>query len=164
MHATIDQVNAELREIAAAMRFGIRTLPLGAYAPPVVKLEAVEAAFTRAKSAGVQYPRLLLGRFVFSPAGAASANAGGIYVKDYAEAGGVPGRYLGKVLGGKFMKSRECLPKDEAEILDVCKDPKAAALNFGRRTGRCSVCNRTLTDPVSIANGIGPVCASRFGF
>lgn len=161
---TIDQVNAELREIAVAIRMGQRVLPHGAYAPPVVKLEAVEAAFSKAKSAGVQYPRLLLGRFAFSPAGAASANAGGIYVKEYAEAGGMPGRYLGKVLGGKFLKSRECTSAEESEILAVCRDPKAAALSFGRRTGRCSVCSRTLTDPKSIAAGIGPICAERFGF
>lgn len=161
---TIDQVNAELREIAVAIRMGQRVLPHGAYTPPVVKLEAVEAAFSKAKSAGVQYPRLLLGRFAFSPAGSTSANAGGIYVKDYTESGGMPGRYLGKVLGGKFFKTRECTPADEREILDVCRDPKSAALSFGRKTGRCSVCNRKLTDPVSVANGIGPICAERFGF
>lgn len=164
MLQTIDQVNAELREIAVAIRMGQRVMPLGRYAPPVVKLEAVEAAFTKAKAAGVQFPRLLLGRFAFSPAGATSANAGGIYVKEYTESGGVPGRYLGKVLSGKFLKSRECTPKDELEITAVCEDPKAAALSFGRKTGRCSVCNRKLTDPVSVANGIGPICADRFGF
>lgn len=181
-HATIDQVNAELREIAVAVRMGGRVMAYGVpYAEadyqrslpgipafvrdaPVVKLEAVEAAFTKAKAAGVQFPRLLLGRFAFSPAGATSANAGGIYVKEYTESGGMPGRYLGKVLGGKFLKSRECTPKDELEITAVCEDPKTAALSFGRKTGRCSVCNRKLTDPVSVANGIGPICADRFGF
>lgn len=33
---------------------------------------------------------------------------------------------------------------------------------FGRETGVCCVCGRTLTDPDSIAAGIGPVCATRF--
>lgn len=32
---------------------------------------------------------------------------------------------------------------------------------IGRRTGRCIVCSRELTDPASIEAGIGPVCASR---
>ena len=31
----------------------------------------------------------------------------------------------------------------------------------GKRTGVCQVCNRKLTNPESIAAGIGPVCAGR---
>jgi hypothetical protein len=37
-----------------------------------------------------------------------------------------------------------------------------AAQAYGRRTGRCAVCARTLTNPTSIEAGIGPVCATRF--
>lgn len=37
------------------------------------------------------------------------------------------------------------------------------AAKFGHTTGTCLVCARTLTDPESVARGIGPVCASRFG-
>jgi len=33
---------------------------------------------------------------------------------------------------------------------------------FGVLYGTCCVCGRTLTDEVSIANGIGPVCAKRY--
>jgi hypothetical protein len=33
---------------------------------------------------------------------------------------------------------------------------------YGKRTGTCCVCSRELTNPESIASGIGPVCASRF--
>lgn len=36
------------------------------------------------------------------------------------------------------------------------------AKNFGHRTGRCCCCGRTLTNPVSIENGIGPICAERY--
>lgn len=36
-----------------------------------------------------------------------------------------------------------------------------AAVEYGRATGRCSVCGRTLTDPVSIEAGIGPICAEK---
>lgn len=46
----------------------------------------------------------------------------------------------------------------------IAKDPKEAALQYGHQIGRCSVCNRTLTDEVSIANGIGPKCASKRGW
>lgn len=37
------------------------------------------------------------------------------------------------------------------------------AAAFGHATGTCLVCARTLTDPESVARGIGPVCAARFG-
>jgi len=33
----------------------------------------------------------------------------------------------------------------------------------GRTIGRCRVCGRTLTDPESVALGIGPVCRQREG-
>jgi len=41
------------------------------------------------------------------------------------------------------------------------QDPLEAAKQYGRMSGRCGVCGRDLTDPESIAAGIGPVCASR---
>lgn len=37
-----------------------------------------------------------------------------------------------------------------------------AAKNYGKETGQCLVCGRTLTNPDSIEAGIGPICASRF--
>lgn len=40
---------------------------------------------------------------------------------------------------------------------------KEAGIAYARESGRCCVCNRTLTDPESIENGIGPVCAGKFG-
>lgn len=36
------------------------------------------------------------------------------------------------------------------------------AAAFGHRFGSCIVCGRELTDPASVAAGIGPVCAKRF--
>jgi len=41
-------------------------------------------------------------------------------------------------------------------------DPKAALEIHGQTTGRCGCCGLLLTDPVSVARGIGPICASRF--
>lgn len=38
----------------------------------------------------------------------------------------------------------------------------AEAQEYGIRTGICCVCGRLLTNPESIALGIGPVCAGRF--
>ena len=36
------------------------------------------------------------------------------------------------------------------------------AKSFGHEFGFCMVCGRTLTDPVSVEAGIGPICANRF--
>lgn len=36
------------------------------------------------------------------------------------------------------------------------------AKSFGRRTGTCCCCGRTLTKKISIENGIGPICAEGF--
>jgi hypothetical protein len=40
-------------------------------------------------------------------------------------------------------------------------NPAGAALRYARELGRCSRCNRHLTDEASRARGLGPECASR---
>lgn len=47
-----------------------------------------------------------------------------------------------------------CLASEHAQLFAVA---------YGKRTGRCGICGRELTDPASIAAGIGPICAQRFG-
>jgi len=47
-------------------------------------------------------------------------------------------------------------------LKSVLADPKVAAARYGHELGVCGICGRTLTDPVSIEAGIGPVCAKRF--
>lgn len=42
-------------------------------------------------------------------------------------------------------------------------DPLGTAQKYGRESGRCCSCGRDLTDPESIAAGIGPICATKFG-
>ena len=49
-------------------------------------------------------------------------------------------------------------------LIDIAKDPAAASKLYAKELGRCGVCNRTLTDPDSIANAIGPVCAAKRGW
>lgn len=36
-----------------------------------------------------------------------------------------------------------------------------AAESYGKRFGRCSICGRTLSNPVSVAEGMGPICSGR---
>jgi hypothetical protein len=50
------------------------------------------------------------------------------------------------------------------EILTaIAADVRGALSAYGHELGKCGVCNRTLTDPVSIEQGIGPVCIQKAG-
>jgi len=130
-----------------------------AEAAPTVSVAALEEAFARARAAQIKHPRLKLAGFTFKPAGPNSSNPGAVYVTDNEY-----GNYLGKVMQGKFLKIRECTDEANKEIVEVLNDPKAAAIAYGKKFGVCSVCSRELTDPVSIANGIGPICAENYGW
>lgn len=44
----------------------------------------------------------------------------------------------------------------------ILADPLAAAVAYGKATGRCCVCSTELTNPESVDAGIGPICASKF--
>lgn len=46
-------------------------------------------------------------------------------------------------------------------IAAIAEDPEAASRLYGQQIGKCGRCNRTLTDEVSRAAGLGPVCASK---
>lgn len=124
---------------------------------PEVNLSALTDAFNHAKDKGNKFPRLRLDSFVFTPAPDGGKNAGAIYIKE-------DGQYLGKVLGNKFFKVRECSEDQEKRIVEASIDPKEAAIKYGRMMGACSVCGRSLVDPESIQMGIGPICATKFGW
>lgn len=126
-------------------------------AAPTVDISKIEDAFATAKSSGLKFPKLRLAGFVFSPAGAASKNAGAIYVK-------TGDQYLGKIAEGRFFKVRECDGETEQKVLEVASDPKRAAVAFGMQTGICACCGAELTNQESIERGIGPICADRYGW
>ncbi len=127
----------------------------------VVDVTAIHEAFATAVGNGVRTPKLRLDTFTFSLAPVHGANAGAIYVK---EGKGFDAPYLGKVLGGKFYRSRDCSDDQEQRVVAAAGDPGAAAVAYGRRYGACSICGRELTNHASIDLGIGPICAERYGF
>lgn len=129
-------------------------------AAPEVKVDKVKLAFDKAAASGLRYPKLRLDGFTFSPAGASSRNVGSVYVK----MGGEEDAYLGKIAAGRFFAARDCTPEAQEKIVAACDDPEGAAIRYGRLYGCCSACGRKLTDPVSVANGIGPICATNFGW
>lgn len=126
-------------------------------AAPSVNADRLEQAFRTAKANGLKWPAITLGEMKVKPAGENSKNPGALYV--------VAGEaYLGKIIGGRFIKSRDCLPEQESQIVELVNDPKAAAEAYGKRTGICCCCGRELTNEGSIDAGIGPICAQRFGW
>jgi ribosomal protein L9 len=129
-------------------------------AAPTLEIGKIEQAFQTAKDKGIKRPKMRLDSFVFSPAPESGKNAGAIYVKAKDE----EGTYLGKIMQGKFLRSRECDQERESAVLAAAADPEAAAVAYGRRFGACSLCGRTLTVGESIDRGIGPICAETFGF
>jgi hypothetical protein len=75
-------------------------------------------------------------------------------------------RYIGFIKGGKLIAGKKGTPTaDSFKALAWA----LAHLNSGaipaqltiQHEGACCVCARPLTDPVSIATGIGPICAGR---
>jgi hypothetical protein len=125
---------------------------------PTVGVEPIEQAFAKAAAAGVSRPKLRLAEFTFSPAPATGKNPGAIYVKHS------DGTYLGKVTGSRLFTVSAVSGEVEREIIAAAHDPLNAAIAYGKRYGKCSVCARTLTDEASIARGIGPVCAANYGW
>jgi len=137
-----------------AVQRGLRPV---AAAVEVLGVSKVVDAFAHATEAGLKRPKMHLGDFLFKLAPKTGRNAGAIYVTE-------EGEYLGKIADGMFQAARDCTEAQKAAIVEVCADPEKAAKAFGQETGRCSCCGRELTDPESIANSIGPICAEHYGF
>lgn len=128
-------------------------------APAIQGVDAIEHAFGAARDAGIKKPKLRLAGFKFSPAPAHGKNAGAIYVVEHSS-----DQYLGKIVGGKFVKAFSCQPVMAERVLEVAANPKEAAIAYGKQYGSCACCGRELSNPESVALGIGPICAGRFGW
>lgn len=125
---------------------------------PAIATEALFESFGKAEASGLKRPKLRFDGFVISKAPMSGRNAGALYVVSEDDV------YLGKIFQGKFITSRDCTDAVRDQVIELIKDPAAAAKAYGLRTGSCCICGRELTDPVSVAQGIGPICAGRFGF
>ena len=51
----------------------------------------------------------------------------------------------------------------EDELSMLAQNPVKFAADYGRRSGSCCFCHTTLTNPLSLSVGYGPVCADRYG-
>lgn len=122
-----------------------------------VDASRIKASFDAAVASGLRRPRITINGFQLSLAPATGKNPGAIYVKD-------AGIYVGKIVDGVFTPGRDFASYRLSALQAVCADPAAAARAHGLQTGECSCCGRLLTDPVSVAKGIGPICEGRFGW
>ena len=96
-----------------------------------------------------------------SLAGAASKNAGFVYVKSDS---GFDSPYYGKISPeGRFFGINSCPPSVQPLLQSFANDPEGIATKYGRLTGCCCFCGRKLTDNRSTEMGYGPVCAHKFG-
>jgi hypothetical protein len=125
----------------------------------VLSLAKIRAGFDSA-SKHLKRPKLRIANIQFSLAPESGRNAGCIYVVRADD-----DTYLGKITQeDKFITSRECTAADSETVARVAADPAAAATAHGHEYGYCSCCNRELTNPESVARGIGPICAERWGW
>lgn len=121
--------------------------------------KAIAAAKADPHAEGIKWLQLRFEGLRFSPAKASSKNPGAIYAVDTGT-----DAYLGKCIDGKFSRTRDCTDEHFNHIAEIAKDPAAAARAYGLKFKHCGICGRELTNPESRARGIGPICASKFGF
>lgn len=124
---------------------------------PVVEVGKIIAAFDAAREKGIKTPRMRMDGVTFKAAPMTGKNPGAIYIT-----GENSEDYLGKIIGGKLHTVSSCTPERHKAILDICADPLKAAVAYGKRTGTCSCCGRTLDNHESIEAGIGPICANKY--
>lgn len=121
-----------------------------------VGVEAINALFATAIGNSLSRPIFRTERLIIKPA---KKHAGTLYVTDR----GLGGEYVGKIVEGKFLARREAQPDTLSILCEIAADPMKAATEYGRSTGSCGCCGRELTDPASVAAGIGPICAEKWG-
>jgi hypothetical protein len=126
------------------------------------QFEALFAAFQAAKNKGAKRLTLRLDGINVKP----NRDNTCLWVTSQSETEmgeyGPKPKYLGKVTTAGC-DSR--LPDTVKEtIMGAANDPLSAAIRYGKVSGECSCCGRELTDPKSIEAGIGPICATKFGW
>jgi len=118
----------------------------------------LETIFLQASAAGFKKPMLRADGFIFKLAPVHGANPGAVYITRKED-----GEYLGKLHHGKF-KLLKAYEVHEQAIEHIANYPMGAAIRYGRQTGECAVCGRHLDNKESVALGIGPICAEKYGF
>ena len=116
----------------------------------------IDELFATAQSNGLKRPNFYVGDLRLSLAGERSKNFGSIYVQH-------SGEYMGKITSNTFYPLSST-PQSSIDLLvEIAEDPKQSAIEHGKMSNHCSMCNKELTDDHSIEVGYGKVCASNWG-
>lgn len=121
-----------------------------------VNAERIREMFAKAKASGLKRPAFVAGGLRLTLASEYSRSPGAIYIVQ-------DGQYAGKIVGNKFLATRYATAETRQRIELLSGNPQEAARAFGKETGTCCCCGRTLSDPVSVEAGIGPICANKWG-
>ena len=126
----------------------------------------LEIILLSAQDRGFAKPVLRTESFIFKAAPVHGKNPNTIYVT-----GRTDQVYYGKIKNNWFWPSADYtrLSQQEqdnyrAEILQTMQSPMQEAIKYGKQSGECSICGRTLHNKISIYNSIGPICADKLGF
>lgn len=170
-HLTEAQGLAIDRMIARAAEKAAQRVTAARSAAPL-SFPNIRAAFDAVVARGAKRAQITVGDVNLSLAQAGGRNPGALYVKD-------AGEYAGKIVGTRFFPARDIKADLVARLVEVERDPTGAVKAQAAKTaemlaqaeaeGRklelpCGCCGLTLTDPVSIARGIGPWCAAKWNF
>ena len=99
---------------------------------------------------------------VLTRAGSASKYAGQILITDGGPFG--QNKYYGRIdLDGNFYGTNHADAGIVSLISEFAEQPQETAGKYGRLTGGCCFCSRTLKDERSLTLGYGPICAGKFG-
>jgi hypothetical protein len=163
----VDQFNRKgdlsEKQVAAAQRMIAKTEATRAAnaksrdeAATEIDLSAIRTMFEKAFENGRKRPTYRAEGIVISRAPDHGKNAGALYIKTGAD-------YQGKITAEMvFRPSHGAAPETTAALTAIAADPQDAAVRYGRETGSCGCCGRELTDPTSIAAGIGPICVENW--
>lgn len=113
---------------------------------------------------GIDNPKIRLPGLVLTLAKPTSSNPDYIYIKTpYIDN---HSHYLGKISpeGTLHLVSSPAETDYTSLLEEALNSPLTATRAFGLRTGICSCCGRTLTNPLSVSLGIGPVCRGYYGW
>lgn len=121
-------------------------------------ISGIRDLFEKASKRGLKRPSITVSvddcEIELSRAPDHGVNRGAIYVKGN-------GEYLGKIVGVDFSPRHNAQPFIPG-LLKFANDPAGVAAASGHLTGRCSFCNRKLTDERSLFVGYGSTCADNY--
>ena len=125
------------------------------------KFEGIILAIQAAQNVGMKRIKLRFWDVIVKP----SKYDGKVYVLSAKEtqegAFGPQPKYLGWITSNATsLRDKELIDMLE----NVAEDPFKAAQLHGMETGSCACCGRELTNKNSIRLGIGPICATKFGW